>query len=87
MATSNFNLKNIPSEVMTLIKIEAKRLQINVNTLLLKLIKQGLQPTHKRTTYHDIDHLAGSWSREEEKEFFEPPSPKGEGFLLQHYLR
>ena len=42
MSASNFNLRGIPSEVMTLLKKEAKRLHISVNTLVLKIIESGL---------------------------------------------
>jgi hypothetical protein len=71
MTASNFNLRGIPSDVMDLLKKEAKRLHISVNTLVIKMIERGLGLTHKRITHHDLDHLAGSWSAQEEKEFKE----------------
>ncbi len=69
MSASNFNLRGIPAEVMAQLKREAKRLHISINTLVLKMIEQGLGFTRERTTYHDLDNLAGSWSAAEDKEF------------------
>lgn len=69
MTTSNFNLRGIPSEIMNILKKEAKRLHMSVNSLTLKLIEQSLGISHEKFIYHDLDHLAGSWSSEEEKIF------------------
>ncbi len=66
MSSLNFNLRGIPSEVMNLLKQEAKRLRTSVNSLLLKMIEQKLGLTSKRTIHHDLDHLAGSWSSADE---------------------
>ncbi len=69
MSASNFNLRGIPSEVMIVLKREAKRLSTSVNLLILKMIERGLGFKHERTTYHDLDHLAGTWSSAEQKAF------------------
>jgi hypothetical protein len=69
MSASNFNLRGIPSEVMALLKREAKRLRTSVNGLMLQMIEQGLGFTRIKPTYHDLDSLAGSWSAAEEKVF------------------
>ncbi len=53
------------------LKKEAKRLRASVNALVLKIIEQGVGFSHKKTTYHDLDHLAGSWSASDEKSFKE----------------
>ena len=39
MSASNFNLRGIPTELMVLLKREAKRLHTSVNTLVLKMIE------------------------------------------------
>lgn len=75
MSASNFNLRGIPLEVMTLLKREAKRLHVSVNTLVLKMVERGLGVTLEKRTYHDLDHLAGSWSTKEEKDFKETIQP------------
>ncbi len=69
MSASNFNLRGIPSDVMILLKREAKRLRTSVNLLVLQMIEQGLGLARKKVVYHDLDHLAGSWSAEDEKTF------------------
>lgn len=69
MSLSNFNLRNIPSELMLHLKQESKRLHVSVNSLLLKLIEQSLGFTCEKFTHHDLDHLAGSWSKKEEEVF------------------
>lgn len=71
MSASNFNLRGVPSEVMVLLKREAKRLHTSVNGLVLKMIEQGLGFSRPKSVYHDLDHLAGSWSVAEEKIFKE----------------
>jgi hypothetical protein len=71
MSASNFNLRGIPSEVMTLLKREAKRLRTSVNVLILKMIERGLGFTFEKPVYSDLDHLAGSWSSAETKAFEE----------------
>lgn len=71
MSAFNFNLRGIPSEVMVLLKQEAKRLHTSVNALVLKMIEQGLGFTREKWAHHDLDHLAGTWSVAEEKTFKE----------------
>jgi len=67
--TSNFNLRGIPSEVMTLLKREAEKLHVSVNTLILKTIEQRIGFSHKKQVYNDLDYLANTWSSTEEKAF------------------
>ena len=71
MSVSNFNLRGIPSEFMASLKREAKRLHISVNTLILQMIQRELGFTREQLKYHDLDHLAGSWSSVEAKSFKE----------------
>lgn len=75
MATSNFNLRGISSELMATLKKEAKRLHTSVNALALKMIEQGLGFSRAKPSYHDLDHLAGSWTATEEKTFKENTQP------------
>ncbi|MES2200289.1 MAG: antitoxin [Chlamydiota bacterium] len=71
MASSSFNLRGVPSEVMVLLKKEAQRLRTSVNALVLKMIEHGVGFTNEKKVYRDLDHLAGSWSKAEEKMFTE----------------
>lgn len=47
---------------MVILKKEAKKQSISVNTLVLSMIKRELGFTHERIAYHDLDHLAGTWT-------------------------
>lgn len=69
MSSSNFNLRGISFEVMNLLKQEAKKMHKSVNQLILQMIEKGLGFSHKKNEYHDLDHLAGTWSKEESKNF------------------
>jgi hypothetical protein len=54
-----------------MLKKEAKRLRTSVNMVVLQMIKWSLGFACERTLYHDLDHLAGSWTADEEKIFKE----------------
>lgn len=71
MLTSNFNLRNIAPDVMSLLKKEAAKQKISINSLILQIIKQGLNIAHptKKTVFHDLDYLAGTWSNKDKKTF------------------
>ncbi len=66
---SNFNLRGVSSQVMTLLKRQAKEQKTSVNILILKLIEQGIgySKKSKKIVYHDLDKLAGTWSDQESK--------------------
>ena len=69
MAT--MTVRGIDAEVAKLLKDQAKNEGISVNALLLKMMKESLGIEKKRRTkiYHDLDHLAGTWSEKDFKEF------------------
>lgn len=71
MSTANFNLRGIDPKVMTLLKREAEKQHTSINLLILNCIEQSIGYSHKvsRPTYHDLDHLAGTWKAEDAKEF------------------
>lgn len=71
MSTTNFNLRNIVPDVMSLLKTEAKKQKISVNSLILQIIERGLGITHqtKKNMFHDLDYLAGTWSDKDKKTF------------------
>jgi hypothetical protein len=70
---SNFNLRGIPAEVMSLLKQEAKEHHISVNHLILQILEQGIGYSKqvKRARYHDLDYLAGTWTENERESFVE----------------
>ncbi len=67
MTAHNFNLRGIPDPVFTLLKKESTKQKISINTLITRLIEQSLGYTYKvkRATYHDLDSLAGTWSKKD----------------------
>lgn len=71
MSASNFNLRKVTPNVMSLLKKEAAKQKISVNSLILQIIEQGLGVTHqtKKTAYHDLDSLAGTWTPADKKTF------------------
>ncbi len=77
MSASNFNLRNIAPEVMSLLKSEATRQKTSINSLILQIIDKGLGIAHpqKKSVFHDLDHLAGTWSDKDRKVFDENIKP------------
>jgi hypothetical protein len=71
MSTSNFNLRNVAPDVMSLLKKEATKQKISVNSLILLIIERGLgvAPQTKKNVFHDLDYLAGTWSDKDKKTF------------------
>lgn len=71
MSAHNFNLRGIEGPVFALLKKESAKQKISVNTLITKLIEQALGYTYEvqRPTYHDLDSLAGTWSKKDAAEF------------------
>ena len=69
MAT--MTVRGIDTEVAKLLKDQANSEGTSVNALLLKMVKESLGIEKKRRTkiYHDLDHLAGTWSEKDLKEF------------------
>lgn len=71
MSTSSFHLRNVSPKLMSFLKKEAAKQKISVNSLILHIIEHGIgiaRPT-KKNVYHDLDHLAGTWSIEDSKTF------------------
>lgn len=71
MSTSNFNLRNISSKMMLQLKKEAAQKKISVNSLILQIVEREFNVVHplKKSTFHDLDYLAGTWSKEDEEIF------------------
>lgn len=67
----NINLRGLDKSLMARLKAESKQRGVSMNTLILQFIRQGLGLTYERkaTVYHDLDKLAGTWSKKDEEEF------------------
>jgi hypothetical protein len=71
MSFSNFHLRKITPEVMSLLKKEAIKQKISINSLILQIIEQrfGISHPTKKAIFHDLDYLAGTWSVKDKKLF------------------
>jgi len=71
MTARNFNLRGLTPELLLVLKQEAENQRISVNSLILKMIEQGVGHVHEyiRPRYHDLDRLAGTWSEDDAQEF------------------
>ena len=69
MAT--MTIRGIDDEVAMLLKERAKNEGISINGLILKMVKEslGIKKKKRMKIYLDIDHLAGTWSEKDLKEF------------------
>jgi len=67
----NFNLRNVPEAVMILLKKEAAKQNVSVNSLILKSIENSfhIAKPQKKIIHHDLDHLAGTWTEKDKKDF------------------
>lgn len=66
-------IRSIPDEVSKTVKKEAAKKGVSLNKAIISLLERavGTKPPEKRkrVLYHDLDHLAGLWSREEAASF------------------
>jgi hypothetical protein len=67
-------VRNLPPELARLIRQKAKREKVSMNRAVIGLLEEatGLgKSTKPEVLHHDLDHLAGVWSREEYAEIME----------------
>jgi len=69
MSTS-ISIHDIDDETAAWLRREAEARRTTVEELALDLIRQEIQHL-EMPTYHDLDHLAATWSDEQAKEFLE----------------
>jgi plasmid stability protein len=69
MAT--MTLRGIDEKTAEVPKERAKREGSSVNAVTLRLLREslGLEKKKRNVVYNDLDHLAGTWSKEEVAEF------------------
>ncbi len=65
-------IRGIEPELDRMIKSQAKQNNLSVNQWILQVLKKitGLGKEKVFKKYHDLDGLAGGWSKEEVKAFF-----------------
>lgn len=66
-------IRSIPDKVKKTIRKEAEQKGVSLNKAIISLLERAVgtkaPEKKKRVLYHDPDHLAGLWSREEASEF------------------
>jgi hypothetical protein len=76
----NLSIRGLDAKALAALKAKAAQEDASVNTLVLRLIEQGLG--HKRAKpvlrrHDDLDALAGSWRKSEGAEFERATAPFG----------
>ena len=77
---TNLSIRGLDAKALAELKAKAAKEDASVNTLVLRLIEQGLghkraKPTLRR--HDDLDALAGSWRKSEGAEFERATAPFG----------
>jgi len=78
---ANLSIRGLDAKALAELKTRAAKEGASVNTLVLRLIEQGLG--HQRATpalrrHDDLDALAGSWRKNEAAAFERATAPFGE---------
>ena len=68
---TQLTIRNIEQQLHQALKHEANRKNTSMNRLVVHILKEamGLKEQSTQKVYHDLDHLAGTWSEEEFSEF------------------
>jgi hypothetical protein len=71
MTTSNIHLRCVNKMMMMRLKQEASTRNMSVNQFILFLLSTGLGLNNKPANiiHHDLDKFAGTWSKQEAKQF------------------
>jgi hypothetical protein len=64
-------LRNIPVPVQKAIEHKARQKKVSVNRAVIELLEEriGVLEKTNKTVHHDLDDLAGSWSKHEARAF------------------
>lgn len=68
---STMTIRGIDEKISKILKEKSRQEGVSVNSTLLKIIKEnlGIERKKRSVIYNDLDHLAGSWSEKDYKEF------------------
>lgn len=68
---SNIIVRGLDEPVLAALKEQAERESVSFNTLVVRTLEQAAGVRSKRLLkrYHDLDHLFGTWTEEEYREF------------------
>ena len=70
---ANISLRGLDSPTLSRIKASARRRKVSVNRLIVETLRQQYAPGDQ--TFHDLDDLAGTWSKSEAAEFAAAVAP------------
>jgi plasmid stability protein len=73
---ANLSLRNLDQETLERIRSSARRRGVSVNRLIVETLRERYAAG--REQFDDLDHLAGSWSEAEAKEFATATAPFAE---------
>ena len=65
-------LRNLPPDVARTVQRRAKQKKTSVNKAVIELLEESAGGKAKKKTphrYHDLDHLVGTWTKEEAAAF------------------
>jgi plasmid stability protein len=64
-------LRNLPPQLDRTIRERAKKKGVSVNKVVIGLLQEHLGESERKMVrqYHDLDELAGSWSKQEAEAF------------------
>jgi len=65
-------VRSVDTELHAALKREARRRGISVNRYVLRVLAEAVglpQALRQQEVYHDLDHLAGTWTAEQADEF------------------
>ena len=64
------SIPRVDDKTAAQLRLEAERRGITIEDLVLKLVQQGIKNL-QAPPYHDLDTLAGTWSKEQAAEFLD----------------
>ena len=62
-------LRNIPRELREAVEQRAKSEGLSLNKTVIRMLEESVGTRQSRNLHHDLDHLAGTWSKEEAADF------------------
>ena len=68
-ASTTVTLRGIDPDLRAALDAEAARVGISLNAVILQTLRSSLGIAGSDRLFHDLDHLAGTWSREDAEEF------------------
>jgi len=69
---TTMTLRGLDDSLMQTLKEMAKQQGVSLNALAVRLIREasGFDKKKRSATYHDLDSLAGTWTVEDEQQFY-----------------